>query len=245
MENFSDLTAAILAGGLGRRLRAVVPDQPKVLVKVHGRPFLQYILEQIAHLKIGKVVLCTGYLGERIEACFHDSYKNLRLVYSREAFPLGTGGALRLALPLFGSGTVIVLNGDSYCNVDLVSFWEWHCAQKAEASILLVEQADTRRYGRIETDGTGRVINFEEKNQQGGKGWINGGIYLLTNQFLQSIPERKVVSLERETFPSWIGSGLYGYKTLGRFLDIGTPESYRVAAEFFDEDIQKWVNADS
>ena len=239
METFSNVTAAILAGGLGTRLRSVLGDRPKVLAEVGGRPILQYLLDQIAYLEIRRVVLCTGFLGEQIESRFGDSYGSLHLVYSRELSPLGTAGALRLALPLFQSDSVLVLNGDSYCKADLRSFWTWHCLRRAEATLLLVETSDTGRYGRVEIDEEGRILKFAEKINEGGRGLINAGIYLLENRFLQSIPDRYPVSLERDIFPSWIGGKLYGYKSKGQFLDIGTPESYVLAEEFFTEDIVK------
>ena len=233
------MTAAILAGGLGTRLRSVLGDRPKVLAKVRGRPILQYLLDQIAYLEIRRVVLCTGYFGEQIESYFGNSYGSLHLVYSRELSPLGTAGALRLALPLFQSDSVLVLNGDSYCKADLRSFWSWHCLRGAEGTLLLVETSDTGRYGRVETDEKGLILRFDEKINKGGRGWINAGTYLLGNRFLQSIPDRYPISLEQDILPSWIGGKLYGYKSKGQFLDIGTPESYILAEEFFTEDIVK------
>ena len=101
MESLSGVTAAILAGGLGTRLRSVVADRPEVLAQVGGRPFLAYLLDQLAVSGIKNVVLCTGYLGEQVQAVFGVSYRSLCLSYSPESAPLGTAGALRLALPLF------------------------------------------------------------------------------------------------------------------------------------------------
>ncbi len=239
MKNFSNVTAAILAGGLGTRLRSVLEGRPKVLAEVRSRPFLEYLLDQLIYWEIKSVVLCTGFMGSQIESYFGDSYRSLRLFYSREKSPLGTAGALRFALPLFQSDTILVLNGDSYCKADLRPFWSWHCQQGAEVSLLLIENPDTKRYGKVEVDEKGRILKFEEKNYKGGEGWINAGIYLLGKRFLHSIPDRYPISLERELFPSWIGAGLYGYKSTGQFLDIGTPESYGLAEDFFAEDILK------
>jgi NDP-sugar pyrophosphorylase family protein len=103
--------------------------------------------------------------------------------------------------------------------------------------LLLVETSDTGRYGRVETDEEGLILKFAEKINDGGRGFINAGIYLLGNRFLKTIPDRYPVSLEREIFPSWIGGKLYGYKSKGLFLDIGTPKSYVLADEFITEDI--------
>jgi D-glycero-alpha-D-manno-heptose 1-phosphate guanylyltransferase len=111
----SEVTAAVLAGGLGTRLRSVVDDRPKVLAQVHARPFLMFLLDQLAAADFRSVVLCTGYLGEQIQRTFGETYKCLRILYSQEPKPLGTGGALRFALPQITSDPVLVLNGDSFC----------------------------------------------------------------------------------------------------------------------------------
>jgi NDP-sugar pyrophosphorylase family protein len=225
--------AVILAGGLGTRLRPIIADRPKVLAEVQGHPFLASLLDQVAAAEIKTVVLCTGYLGEQVRETFGNTYKNLHLVYSQESSPLGTAGALRFAFPLFASDTVLVMNGDSFCEADLNAFWSWHCVRGAEATILLTEVADTRRYGRVQVDMEGRVLGFEEKGDANGPGWVNAGIYLFKRCMLETIPVDKVISLEREVFPAWIGGGLYGYRSEGRFLDIGTPESYTMAEQFF------------
>jgi D-glycero-alpha-D-manno-heptose 1-phosphate guanylyltransferase len=237
-ENFSlsdpqACTAAILVGGLGTRLRSVVADCPKILAEVRGRPFLTYLLDQLVQSGCKKAVLCTGYLGEQVSATFGDSYSNMRLFYSQESSQLGTGGALRLALPLFESDYVLAMNGDSFCHANLSDFWMWHIAQGAEASLLLTQVSDTKRYGRVQVESSGEVQKFEEKGDTEGAGWINAGLYLLNRRLLATIPTCGAISLEREIFPSWIGRGRYGYCSQGRFLDIGTPESYAMAKQFF------------
>src|SRR5437899_2628493 len=114
MSNNS-LSAAILVGGLGTRLRGIVADRPKVLAEVRGRPFLAYLLDQLVASGFQDVVLCTGYRSEQVKEVFGDGYGPLRIVYSEETVPLGTAGALRLALPLLQSETILVMNGDSFC----------------------------------------------------------------------------------------------------------------------------------
>ena len=160
----------VLAGGLGTRLRSVVADQPKVMVQIHSRPFLAYLLDQIAASSVQHVVLCTGYLGEQVQKLFGKSFGNLKLSYSRESSPLGTAGALRLALPLLDSETVLILNGDSFCKFQFDAFWAWHCGRRSEATLLLTHVSDTRRYGRVHVDPLGRIISFEEKSEGGGSG---------------------------------------------------------------------------
>lgn len=226
------LTTVILAGGLGTRLRTVVDDRPKVLAEINGRPFLAYLLDMVASFGISEVVMCTGYLGDRICSTFGSQYRGLHLTYSQESEPLGTAGALRLALPWIKSDTILVMNGDSYCRADLIAFWDWHRAKRADASILLTRVLRTERYGRVKVDEDSRVMSFEEKGDRTGPGWINAGIYLINRGLLQAIPENRKMSLEQEMFPAWIVSGLYGYQFECRFLDIGIPEDYAKAEQF-------------
>lgn len=231
--DIADATVAILAGGLGTRLRPVVADRPKVLAEVRRRPFLAYLLDQLVNAGLKYAVLCTGYMGEQVRAAFGDTYGCLHLFYSQESSPLGTAGALRLALPLFKSDFVLVMNGDSFSNVNLSAFWAWHCEHNANATLVLTKMLDTTRYGRVHVDADGSVVGFDEKTEKRGPGWINAGIYLLNHRLLLTIPASGTVSLEREMFPAWMGRGLYGYQSKGRFLDIGTPEAYANAEQFF------------
>ena len=231
--SLAELTAVVLAGGLGTRLRAAVSDRPKVMAEIHGRPFLSFLLDQLFAAGVRRVVLCTGYRGEQVSSFFGESYGSLRLTYSREASPLGTGGALRLALTHLDSDPVLVLNGDSFCEADLAAFAGWHRARGAGASLLLAEVPNTERFGRVKTDPEGLVVEFEEKGGWAGAGLINAGVYLLGRRVIEEIPEGAAVSIEREVFPAHVGRDLYGYPGGGRFLDIGTPESFAAAEKFF------------
>jgi len=204
-----------------------------VLAEVRRRPFLAYLLDQVAAAGVGSIVLCTGHLGEQVRSTFGDAYSGLRLIYSQETSPLGTGGALWRARPLFRSDPVLVLNGDSFCDLDLGEFWKFHRAANAAGSLALTEVQDTRRYGRALVQPDGAITGFAEKADTAGPGWISAGIYLFSNLLLRSIPEDRPVSLEREVLPSWVGRGLYGYRSKGAFLDIGTPEAYAATGKFF------------
>lgn len=226
------ITAAILAGGLGSRLRPILRDGPKVLAPVAGKPFLTQLFNQLGAAGIRKVVLCTGYLAEQIKSALGEQYGSLRIHYSQETQPLGTAGSLRLALPLLDSDPVLVMNGDSYCSVDLTSFLEWHTQKKAVGSVLLSHCSDVSRFGCVTCSPGGQILHFSEKGTAGA-GWINAGVYLLSQRLLLAIPEGRQVSLEYEIFPSWVGKGLFGYSEGTDFLDIGTPENYAKASAFF------------
>ena len=233
MQCLSDTTAVILVGGLGSRLQSVVSDKPKVLAEVLERPFLAYLLEQLLSSGIRKVVLCCGYMAEKVQGCFGETYKSLHLLYSREDEPLGTGGALRLALPYFSSDTILVMNGDSYMDTDLVAYMDWFFRETRQAAIFLTNVPDTTRYGTVTIGENEKVTAFEEKGTSSGAGWINAGIYLMKKAFVASIPADRPYSLERELFPSLTGGELFGFCGEGRFIDIGTPESYAAAEDFF------------
>lgn len=233
MKNLHNATAIILAGGLGTRLRSAVSDRPKVLAEIHGRPFLTYLFDQLTAAGLRAAVLCTGYCAGQVQAILGDAYGELDLRYSPEPTPLGTGGALRLALPLMGEGPILVLNGDSYFDVDLPALWQAHSHTGARATIALARVADTQRFGRVLLADDGQLTAFEEKGAHAGPGWINAGVYVLHVDWAAAIAAGRAVSLERECFPAWIGRGLYGHRQEGRFLDIGTPESYAAASAFF------------
>jgi NDP-sugar pyrophosphorylase family protein len=232
--SLADVTGAILAGGLGSRLRPVVADRPKVLAPVRGRPYLTYLLDQLAGAGVRRVVLLTGYLAKQVRAALGDSYAGLRLVYSPEPAPLGTAGALRLALPDLTSPTVLLLNGDSCCRAPLADFWDCHRRRAADASLVLTRVEDCSRFGRVRVAPDGRVRGFEEKRSAGGAGWVNAGVYLIGRALIEAIPAGRPTSLERDLFPAWAADRrLFAYPSAAPFLDIGTPESYRLAETFF------------
>lgn len=223
------MIAIILAGGEGTRLREVVSDVPKPMAPVAGKPFLEYLILQLKQGGIREIILSTGYKRETVKAYFGTGERwGVRISYSEEEFPLGTGGALRKASVLPDApdaGPVLVLNGDSFLEIDLRALAAFHAGKNARATMGLVFLEDTSRYGRVETDSAGQVIAFAEKSA-GSPGRINGGVYVFGRDILASIPEGKV-SLETEVLPLLVGRGLYGMETKGFFRDIGIPHDYR------------------
>jgi D-glycero-alpha-D-manno-heptose 1-phosphate guanylyltransferase len=223
----NNLSAVILVGGQGTRLRTVVSDRPKSLAQVHHRPFLAYLLDQLIAGGVLEVILCCGYLGEQVRKTFGVAYRSLHLIYSQEERPLGTAGALRFAEPLFNSKSVLVMNGDSYCQVELNSFWHWHQEKSSKVSLLLTRVMDTSRYGSVQLSNENMISGFTEKSNSKGMGWINAGIYILSRDIVESIPMGKLVSLERDVFPAWAKQRImFGHTIESVFIDIGTPETY-------------------
>jgi len=233
VQNIANMTAVILAGGFGTRLQSVVSDKPKVLAEVSGKPFLAYLLKQISSAGIRKVVFCTGYMAEKIQDCFGDTYGPMHILYSKEDEPLGTGGALRLALSYLSSDTVLIMNGDSYTDADLGSYVNWFLQKNCKAALLLTKVLDTSRYGSVTVNRDENITAFDEKGASSGAGWINAGVYLMRKSLIISMPAGQFYSLEYDLLPSLAEKKLYGFCSEGRFIDIGTPESYAVTGDFF------------
>jgi NDP-sugar pyrophosphorylase family protein len=222
--------AAVLVGGRGTRLAAVVGDRPKPMAEVAGRPFLEWVLLGLRREGVRRVVLCSGYRGSQISEHFGDGSRwGLSLAYSREEQPLGTGGALRNALPLLGSDPFLALNGDSWCRFDLSLMMRTHRERGALATLWLARAPDAGRYGAVTLGADGAVTAFAEKGGTG-PGLINAGVYLLSRPPLQERPAGVPFSIETDFFPSLVSRGLCGAGGDGGVLDIGTPESYREAS---------------
>ncbi|BDU71071.1 nucleotidyltransferase family protein [Mesoterricola silvestris] len=227
-------TAIVLAGGFGTRLRAVVSDLPKPLAPIRGIPFLKHLLSQIASQGIRNAVLSVGYLGEKIEKDLGYSFGPLSLSYVHEDRPLGTGGAVRFALATLPPtpGPVFVMNGDSYFPIplhDLAQDFLGH--QGALACLALKRMSPADRYGTVELGPDGRIYSFREKTALE-EGLINGGIYVLSRDFLQVTPADRPFSLETDVFaPRCPQGSLFGREFDAPFIDIGIPEDYRHAQD--------------
>jgi len=233
MFDLSRVTAVILAGGMGTRLRQVVSDRPKVIAEINGKPFITYLLDQLANAGLHQVIISTGYMASLIEETIGFSYKGLQVDYSREETPLGTAGALKLAEQIVDAEYCLVMNGDSYTEFDAISLF-MSGKQKNVSIVLLVKMvSDTFRFGTIQMNEQNEIVRFVEKGETTGSGLINAGVYIMKTSALQKIPDKAPCSLEYDFFPAMIGKNIYGYEAEGRFIDIGTPESYSQAEKFF------------
>lgn len=227
-----NLDVVILCGGLGKRLRSIDPDTPKVMVQFEERPFLDIVMEKLHEQGFARFVLCTGYKAKWIEDYYRDNQRDFVVDFSREEEPLGTGGAVKNAQPIVESDPFFVLNGDCYCDVDFKKFVEFHKRKQAAATIVAAHMQDSRDYGSLTMDGADRILAFEEKKDKGAA-YINAGRYCFNQKVFSMMPEEGKFSLEYDVFPSLIEDGLYGFKSKGEFFDIGTPERYEKAMEFF------------
>jgi NDP-sugar pyrophosphorylase family protein len=234
-DGLRELDVVILAGGKGTRLNPGPDDLPKPLRPVNGRPFLTYLLDQVRVAGVRRAVLALGHQPAAFDRLVKDESRDgFTVETSVESSPLGTGGALRAALPRTTSDNLLVMNGDSYVDADLAALVAEHGRRRAAASILLTEVDDVSRYGRVEIDAEGSVVRFIEKGP-GGPGLINAGVYVFNRRTVDAIPEGRAVSLEREVLPSLAGRGFHATRGRFRFTDIGTPESYRDAGAFFPQ----------
>lgn len=230
----SPSTALILAGGFGTRLRPVVADRPKALADIRGRPFLAWQLDWLARHGITNIVLCTHYGAAMIAEAFPagPQANGLTVAHSYEPFPLGTGGALRLALGMVppAEGIVLAMNGDTLCSFDLDAFVKFHRAANARATLLVCKVQDRSSYGSVLCDEHGGVTAFHEKDENDHQAdWVSAGAYILSRDLLETMPAGQPLSIEHDVFPQWTGRGLYAYKDPAAFLDIGTPENYQAA----------------
>lgn len=232
MPRLSEIDVAIICGGLGKRLKEAVPDKPKPLAEVGGRPFLDILIDYVASFGFKRFVLCTGYRGEMIEKHLKER-RDLEFVFSREQEPLGTGGALKHAEDLIGSPEFMAMNGDSLCNMDMRDFLDFHAGHAATASVALVAPKKEAEYGAVSIDPAGLITSFSEKKKA--SAYINAGVYIFSKEVLDLIPKGKEYSLEYDLFPKMIDSGVYGYVTGAELIDIGTAERYAEAHDFIGD----------
>lgn len=225
--------AIILAGGLGTRLREEVPDLPKCLAPVNGKPFLHYLIQFLQKAGIQRFIFSLGYKAEAVIAFIEATLPGSAYQLVIEEEPLGTGGGIRLAMQAVEGKNVWVLNGDSIALVNLEEQFNLHESRSAEGTLALIPQQQFDRYGTVTIDEKNRISGFEEKKWQE-SGLINAGIYLLnTTTFLQSTPIGNF-SLETEFLQRCYSSlPLYGFVEPAYFIDIGVPEDYRRAQQEF------------
>lgn len=225
----------MLAGGLGTRLKEKFGDLPKPLAPLGGRPVLERQIEWLAGHGIREVVLCVGYGAEQVRAALGDGARlGVRLHYSIEESPLGTGGALGLARAHV-NGPSLVLNGDTLVPCDPWALERSRWETGALGAVVLFQVADGRSRGRVEWERGGRIRRFLEKDAgHSGPAWVNGGLYAFDPHVWRSLPARGPGSLERDVLPRLAAQGLLqGFEASGEFWDIGTPADWERAERHF------------
>ncbi len=225
------MEAIVLAGGFGTRLALRLEGVPKPMAPVAGRPFLEILLTQLHRAGCSRVLLSVGHLHNVIQDHFGVAFNGMRIDYVVENAPLGTGGAIRLALAQASEESVLVLNGDTFLNADYAGMLRFHAAEGAEVTIAVVHQPDIARYGGVVIEDN-RIVRFDEKARSGPgatpgptPGWISAGAYVLARDFAWPPGLAEKFSIERDFFvPQVAHLRPAAYKVDGYFLDIGVPE---------------------
>jgi NDP-sugar pyrophosphorylase family protein len=223
--------ALLLCGGAGVRLRSVTGNAPKSLATIGQRPFLDLLLSQLRRHGVKRVILAVGYQKDLIRLHYGETAFGLRLIYSEESEPLGTGGAVRDAAKFLESETVLITNGDSYTNADLGALAAGHLAAKSDVSVVVVASDGRTDAGFVSVDSDARVLGFREKQSSAGPQYLNAGVYIATRSALRDVRPGLRVSLEEEIFPQWLSEGklIRAFVHQGQCVDIGTPERYQIA----------------
>jgi len=224
-RKLKDIDVLLLAGGLGTRLHYMSNKVPKVLASIHGKPFLELLIDNLVKQGFRRIIICVGYLKDQVlEQFLHRD--DCQIIFSEEENPLGTGGAVKNARNLISSPVFITLNGDSFCDIDYSEFYNFHITNNSFMTIVLTSFPITeqKEYGSITLSDTNRIIRFKEKTTQGFNSKINSGIYLMTNDIFHSMPDKSKFSLEEDLFPKLLDNNCFGYVCDKELFDIGTPE---------------------
>ena len=222
-------SAILLVGGMGTRLMPLTSKTPKPMLQVAGVPFTEHQIRKAAQAGISEIVLATSYKAELFEPYFGDGAKfGIKIKYAVEESALGTGGGIRNAAALLDDcDQVVIFNGDVLSGHDLAAQIQFHINNKAEVTLYLTKVEDARAYGCVELLADNQVKSFLEKMENPVSNLINAGCYIFNRKVIDQIPANQVVSVERDTFPSFLSSGVkvYGYLDNSYWLDIGNPQA--------------------
>jgi NDP-sugar pyrophosphorylase family protein len=227
-----EIPAVLLVGGLGTRLQPILKSTPKPLARLGETSFLELLVRQLRSQGFRRLVMCTGHLAGQIEKEFGDGHKwDLTIEYSEESRPLGTAGAVKFAeRHLQNDSDFLVMNGDSFMEIDFRQFIQFHREHGGLISMAVRRVSDASRFGTVEVDAHNRVVGFREKMGAHVSGIINAGVYLFNRAIQEHIPDGPA-SLEKDVFPRLLENGIYALELHGMFIDIGTPDDYARAQE--------------
>jgi len=234
-RSLEGIDVLVLAGGRGTRISDVLGETPKLLASLAGRPFLDYLIDWLRRYGARKVTLSLGHLSAPvIHHLAERPYPDIEVDVVVEDRAMGTAGGVANARAHLASDPVLVLNGDSYTDVDLGAFVEFYRAQKFAAALVCVEAEDAGRFGRVEVGADGAIEKFVEKDEAfTGLGAISAGIYLIGSSLLDDIEALGEGSIENDIFAVQAPATLGGFSGKYDFIDFGTPDTFAQAQDFF------------
>lgn len=220
--------AIILAGGLGTRLRSVISHLPKPMAPINGKPFLHYLLKYLAGQRIKEAILSVGYKCEPIKDFLGAEYLGIKIQYSVENEPMGTGGGIKKAFNLVND-FAFVLNGDTFFDVPLQDLMDFYFQTQSDLTLSLKELQNFDRYGTVKLNQANQITEFDEKKFLH-KGLINGGVYFTGKELFDKVETAEKFSFEKDILEKYVGRLKFTGKIFdGYFIDIGVPEDYRKA----------------
>lgn len=223
----------VLAGGLGTRLRSAVPDLPKCMAPVAGKPFLQHVVDYLSGQGIEHFIFSLGYMHEIIEGFLKEHYLKLSYSIVLEESPMGTGGAILLSAMQAKADDVLIVNGDTMFAIDLETFSRFHVSHRADCTLALKPMTSFDRYGVVDIDKDYHILSFREK-QFYEQGLINGGVYALHIASLEATGLTGKFSFEKDYLEAYYPSQrMMGMVQDTYFIDIGIPEDFAKANKDF------------
>jgi D-glycero-alpha-D-manno-heptose 1-phosphate guanylyltransferase len=220
------MEAIVLAGGLGTRLRSVVPDLPKCMAPINDTPFLSYLIDHLILQGITHFVFALGYKSNEFIHFLEAKLPNNNFSIVVEEEPLGTGGAIKLAISKTTNKDIIALNGDSLFKANLNELMQFHLEKKSSCTLALKPMQQFERYGSVEINDHATITSFKEK-QLIESGLINGGVYAINipNFLEKNLPNK--FSMEKDYLEKFAAEGkFFGHIQEAYFIDIGIPEDF-------------------
>ncbi len=228
------MDAVILAGGMGTRLQSVIKDIPKPMADINGKPFLEYLFQNLIRKGVSKFIISSGYRHQVIFDYFGNSFSGTPVLYAIEDEPLGTGGGIYKAIGFSDMEHVVVLNGDTLFDIDLLNLITKHISVEADLTIALRKVADPSRFGTVTYDDSFSVTGFLEKNSALGSAYINGGIYVIKKSVILNLGLPEKFSFEKDFLEKYYSKlKMKVYLSDDYFIDIGIPSEYEKAKKDF------------
>ena len=221
--------AIILAGGFGTRLREAVPDLPKPMAPVAGKPFLAWQLDYLIQCGVTRFILSVGYKAQTIREYFGNEYCSKTIVYVEESEPLGTGGAIQLSLKQAKQERVFVLNGDSLCHTNFTQLRALNNDNLDSVGIVVKHVDNAGRYGAITFDAETKLVKSFGEKSSSAPGFINAGIYDVPARLFDGVDDQVPFAFETAVIQKLVSTRLYACESENFFIDIGIPEDFNRA----------------